>query len=58
MENALVLASMRISMIIRIAIAGDMDMGDIADKVALPRLDDGAAVPCFCPPVAPADVQT
>jgi hypothetical protein len=46
-ENALVLASMRIGIIIRIAFAGDIDMGDIADRLVLPRLDDGAAAPCF-----------
>jgi hypothetical protein len=44
--------------IIRVAFAGDIDMGDIADKLALPRLDDGAAAPCFRPPGAPAKVQT
>jgi len=49
---------MRIGIIIRIAFAGDIDMGDIADKLALLRLDDGAAAPCFCPPNAPAKVQT
>jgi len=42
----LVIASMGIRIInIRIAFAGDIDMGDIADKMALPRPDDGAAVP-------------
>jgi hypothetical protein len=43
MENALVPASMRIGIIIHIASAGDMDMGDIADRLALPRIDGGAA---------------
>jgi hypothetical protein len=33
---------MRISIIIRAAFAGDIDMGDIADKLISPRLDDGA----------------
>lgn len=47
-ENALALLSLRISIIvISIAFAGDMDMGDIADKLALACPDDGAEVPCF-----------
>jgi hypothetical protein len=34
---------MRIGIIIHIAFAGDMDMGDIADMLALPPIDGGAA---------------
>jgi hypothetical protein len=56
MENVLLLASRRIGIIIRIAFAGDM--GDMADKRALPRLDEGAAANCSCSPNAPAEVQT
>jgi hypothetical protein len=44
---------MRIGIIVRIAF-----MGDIADKAALPRLDDNTGAPCFWPPGASAKVQT
>ena len=55
METALVLASMRIGIIIRIAFA--LDMGDIADKtcIAAPRRWRRGALR---PPNAPAEVQT
>ena len=43
---------------IRIAFVGVIDMGDIADKLALACLDDGAEAPCFWLPGAPAEVQT
>jgi hypothetical protein len=56
-ENAPVLASRNIGIIVPIAFAGVMDMGDIADKPASPRLDDAAAAPGFYPPSAPAKVQ-
>jgi hypothetical protein len=47
---ALALASIGIGIIIiRIAFAGDIDRGVIADKLALPRLDDGAASPASQP---------
>jgi hypothetical protein len=50
-KNAWILVAIRISIIvIRMALAGDMDMGDIADKHALPRLDDI--------PVSPASLET
>ena len=52
------LASMRIGIMIRIAFAGVIDMGDIADTLASPRFDDAAAAPCLCPPSTPAKVQT
>jgi hypothetical protein len=55
----LVFAPIRIGInIIRIASAGDIDMEGIADRLVLPRLDDGAAAPCICPPGAPANGQT
>ena len=41
-ECDVVLASMRIGIFIHIALAGDMDMGDITDRLALPRIDGGA----------------
>jgi hypothetical protein len=34
---------MRTGIFTHIAFAGDMDMGDIADRLALPRIDGGAA---------------
>jgi hypothetical protein len=43
---------------IRIAFAGVIDIGDIADTLASPRFDDAAAAPCLCPPSTPAKVQT
>jgi hypothetical protein len=55
-ETTLTLASMRIGSIIRNAFAGDM--GDIADRLVLPRLGDGVSAHCGCPPNAPAEVQT
>ncbi len=39
----MVLASIRIGIFIHIALAGDMDMGDIADGLALPCIGGGAA---------------
>ncbi len=43
--------------IIRIAFESN-DLVDIADKLALARLDNGAGAHCFCPRGAPDKVQT
>jgi hypothetical protein len=51
-------ASIEIGSIIRRASADAIDRGDIADKIALSRLNDGAEAPCFCPPGVSAKVQT
>jgi hypothetical protein len=58
MENVLILASRNIGIIMLIAFAGVIDMGDSADKLASPRFDDAAAAPYLCPPSTPAKVQT
>jgi hypothetical protein len=49
---------MGIGIIMRSAFAGDVDMGEFADTLALRRSGDGAGVPCFCPLGVPAKVKT